>query len=68
MPTIKMLKDKLGSDNGYTTALYKKDEEYEVGDSLAESFIRDKEAVEIEGGKKATKPDANKATKPDANK
>lgn len=56
---IKMLRNKLGSNDGITTRMYIEGEEYEVSEALAESFIGEGLAEVV--GEKAEKPVENKA-------
>jgi hypothetical protein len=39
---IKMLRDKMGSNDGFTTKLYKEGEVHEVSEALAEAFFAEK--------------------------
>lgn len=46
---VKMTKNTKGASDGITVLLYKKDQEYDVSDSLADNFVRQqKVAVEVE--------------------
>lgn len=51
---IKMLQTRLGSENGYDVHLYQEGKIYEVGESLAASFLRTKSAQKPRGRKPAT--------------
>jgi hypothetical protein len=65
---VKMLRNKMGSNDGVTTQMYLEGEEYEVSETLAKSFIDENLAEVAEGGEKAEKPLENKAEKPVKNK
>lgn len=58
---IKMLRSKMGSNDGITTKMYEEGQEYEVSESLAESFLGENLAEVVEGEEKADKPVENKA-------
>ena len=57
---IKMLRSKMGSNDGYSTHYYQEGEEYDVSDALAESFFAEKLAEAMPDSKADTAPD-NKA-------
>ena len=57
---IKMLRSRMGSNDGATTKLYQEGESYDVSDALAESFIADKVA-EMDDSEKAEAEPENKA-------
>jgi hypothetical protein len=56
---IKMLRSKMGSNDGITTRMYLEGEEYEVSEALGESFVGEQLAEVID--EKAEKPVENKA-------
>ena len=41
MPKVKMTKVTPGSEDGFTTNLYLKDQEYDLNDTLAKAFVED---------------------------
>ena len=57
---IQMLKTKLGSSNGINVTEYEEGEIYDISEPLAEIFLSDNSAKEIEGSK-MTKPPHNKS-------
>lgn len=59
MPHVKMLKSKMGSNNGYDAQMYQEGEVYEVTDTLAAAFVAEKVAEVTE--EKAAAPAKNKA-------
>ena len=58
---IKMLRSKLGSNDGISTKLYQVDEEHDVSDALGEVFIKEGVAELGASGEKADTAPKNKA-------
>lgn len=67
---IKMLRNSLGSNDGFTVHHYDKGEEYDVSDDLGNSFIKEGVAEQAEAApeQKAEKPAKNKAEAAPENK
>ncbi len=69
MPTIKMLRNKHGSPDGYTVKHYEKDQEYDVPAALAKIFVEDDKVAEyVKAEKAVTAAPKNKAEKVAENK
>lgn len=71
MPKIKMLRDDMGSLDGFTVKGFLKDQEYEVNDSLAKAFVDHlgsavlcADGCKAEAPKSVAKADENKALQP----
>lgn len=58
---IKMLRSRLGSNDGHTTKHYDQGEEYEVSESLGKAFLDEKDCVLLEGEKAVAAAPENKA-------
>lgn len=63
MVQVRMLRNKLGSNDGYTTKHYDKDETYEVSEALADMFVGEKVAELVVGEKSKGDAPENKAKK-----
>jgi hypothetical protein len=65
---IKMLRSKMGSNDGHSTHYYQEGEEYDVSDALAESFIGERLAEAVAAGKADAAPENKAIAKAPKNK
>lgn len=65
---IKMLRNAMGSNDGHTVRHYEADEEYDVSEDLANSFIGEKLAEAVAGEKAEAAPENKAIAKAPKNK